>query len=365
MKLRDITSFLESIAPASLQESYDNAGLITGEPDRECRGIITTLDSTVEVIDEAIEKGCNLVVAHHPIVFGGLKKINGKNYVERAIIKAIRNEIAIYAIHTNLDNVMAGVNGKMAQKLGLGETRVLSPRKGMLRKLYTFVPYAQVEEVRNALFAAGAGHIGNYSECSFGTEGVGTFKGLEGTNPFAGKPGERHHEKEWKIELVFPSHLEQPILDALIQAHPYEEVAYDVVVLENTHESIGSGLIGELSAPVSGKEFLEQVKAAFGLKLIRHTSLPAQEIKKVALCGGAGSFLISKALSAGADAYISSDIKYHEFFDADGRLMICDIGHYESEQFTTDLLYDILRQKFPNFAVLKTEVKTNPVHYFV
>jgi hypothetical protein len=257
------------------------------------------------------------------------------------------------------------VNGMMADKLGLINRSILAPKEATLKKLFTFVPLQQVEPVRAALFAAGAGHIGNYNECSFGAEGTGTFKGGEGTNPFVGKPGERHYEKELKIEVIFPAWRQGAIIKALLAAHPYEEVAYDVVNLANTHPGIGAGLLGELPEPVPGTRFLAQVKAAFNLPLIRHTALLNRPIKRVALCGGAGSFLVSKALAAGADIYITADMKYHEFFDANDRLVVADIGHFESEQFTTDLLHTILQEKFPTFAVLKSTVKTNPVHYFV
>jgi dinuclear metal center YbgI/SA1388 family protein len=305
------------------------------------------------------------VVAHHPIIFGGLKKITGRNYVEKTIITAIKNDIAIYAIHTNLDNVIDGVNGMMADKLGLKNRKILSPKEGMLKKLFTFVPVEQVEQVRAALFEAGAGDIGNYNECSFGVEGTGTFKGGEGTNPFVGQPGERHYEKEQKIEVIFPAYLQTALIRALRTAHPYEEVAYDVVDLANTHPGIGSGLVGELPQAMPEAAFLKHLKQAFDLPLIRHTALRGKPVKKVALCGGAGSFLVSKALGVGADVYITGDMKYHEFFDANGRLIIADIGHFESEQFTIDLLAGVLQEKFPTFAVLKTALKTNPVHYFV
>jgi hypothetical protein len=281
------------------------------------------------------------------------------------VITAIKNDIAIYAIHTNLDNVLAGVNGMMAGKLGLVNIRILAPKEATLKKLYTFVPLEQAEQVRAALFAAGAGHIGNYNECSFGVEGTGTFKGGENTNPFVGKPGERHYEKELKVEVIFPSYLQASVVKALLAAHPYEEVAYDVVDLANAHPQIGSGLLGELPEPIPETAFLTLLKQSFNLSLIRHTPLLGRPVKKVALCGGAGSFLVSKALASGADVYVTADMKYHEFFDANDRIVIADIGHFESEQFTIDLLAAILREKFPTFAVLKTTVKTNPVHYFV
>ncbi|OQP64664.1 Nif3-like dinuclear metal center hexameric protein [Niastella vici] len=365
MKIAEIIALLESIAPPSLQESYDNAGLLTGDPGWKCTGALCTLDATEEVVKEAIQRGCNLVVAHHPIIFGGLKKITGRNYVEKTIITAIKNDIAIYAIHTNLDNVITGVNGMMADKLGLVNRKILSPKEATLRKLYTFVPVDQVEQVRAALFEAGGGDIGNYDECSFGVEGTGTFKGGEGTNPFVGQPGERHYEKELKIEVIFPAYLQTALVRALRTAHPYEEVAYDIVNVTNTHPGIGSGLVGELPQPVPETAFLMQIKQAFGLTVIRHTALLGRPVKKVAVSGGAGSFLVSKALAAGADIYITGDMKYHEFFDANGRLIIADIGHFESEQFTIDLLAGVLQEKFPTFAVLKTALKTNPVHYFV
>ncbi|MBC7507331.1 MAG: Nif3-like dinuclear metal center hexameric protein [Ferruginibacter sp.] len=365
MKIQDITSFLETIAPASLQESYDNAGLLTGNPGWDCTGIVTTLDVTEAVVLEAIEKKCNLIVAHHPIIFSGLKKITGKNYVEKTIIAAIKNDIAIYAIHTNLDNVLTGVNGRMADQLGLIHRQILQPKKGVLKKLVTFVPVEQAEEVRNALFVAGAGHVGNYSECSFSVTGEGTFKGEIGTDPFVGKPGQRHTEKELKLEMIFEAWVENKLITTLKAAHPYEEVAYDIFLLDNQYEGIGSGLTGELPEAVTEQEFMQQLKKAFGLTVIKHTPLSGKKVKKIALCGGAGSFLIEAAIAASAQVYITGDVKYHEFFDANGRLVITDIGHFESEQFTIDLLFDILREKFPNFAVLKTGVKTNPVNYFV
>lgn len=365
MKIIEITTFLESNSHPSLQETYDNSGLITGNSSWDCSGIICSLDATEDVIKEAIEKKCNLVVAHHPIIFGSLKKINGKNYVENAIITAIKNDIAIYAIHTNLDNVIHGVSGRMAQMLGLKNITILSAKENTLKKLFTFAPVDKTEQVRNAIFDAGGGHIGNYSECSFNSEGTGTFKAGKGTDPFVGEIGKQHQEKEIKIEVIFPSFLESKIINALKAAHPYEEVAYDVIALTNHNQSVGSGIIGEWTEAVDEKKFLEKLKEVFGLSVIRHTALLNKPVKKVALCGGAGSFLISKALAAGVDAYVTGDIKYHEFFDANNRMIIADIGHYESEQFTIDLLKENLEQKFPTFAVLKTEVKTNPVHYFL
>jgi dinuclear metal center YbgI/SA1388 family protein len=364
MIIQHLIDLLQEIAPPAYQEDYDNAGLITGSGSWNCTGALISLDATEDVVNEAIRKQCNLVISHHPIIFKGLKKLNGKNYVERAVITAIKNDVALYAIHTNLDNIKDGVNGKMADLLGLGRRKILQTRPNTLKKLFTFVPLSSAEEVRNAIFQAGAGRIGNYSECSFNTDGTGTFKASQGADPFVGNIGERHLEAETRLEVIFPAHLENRIISAMRAAHPYEEVAFDVIALSNTHPEIGSGLIGELETPVPEREFLQVLRERFKPPVIRHTALTGRLVKTVALCGGAGSFLVADALAQNADVYITADMKYHEFFDADGRTLIADIGHYESEQFTTDLIYDILHKKFGNFALLKTEVNTNPVKYF-
>lgn len=364
MKIADIIQYLETIAPPALQEDYDNAGLLTGMPFWQCTGAITTLDATEEVILEAKEKNCNLVIAHHPIIFRGLKKINGKNYIEKTVIAAIKNDIAIYAIHTNLDNVLQGVSGKMAELLGLQNVRILSFKNNTLKKLFTFVPVESAGEVRKAIFDAGGGNIGKYSQCSFNMDGTGTFTAKEGADPYIGEVGKPTTTKEMKIEVIFPAYLEGAVVNAMLKAHPYEEVAYDVVALTNFYQYAGSGVVGELPEPVEEKVFLTRLKEVFNLQVVRHTPLTGRQVKKVALCGGAGSFLITTALGAGADFYVTGDVKYHEFFDANGRMVIADIGHFESEQFTIDLLRDVLLQNFPTFAVLKSVVKTNPVNYF-
>jgi dinuclear metal center YbgI/SA1388 family protein len=365
MKISDIVTCLERMAPRAYQESYDNTGLLTGHWDWECKGVMTTLDATAEVILEAVELGCNLVVAHHPIIFKGLKKINGENYVERAVIAALKHDIAIYAIHTNLDNMAnGGVNGRIADMLGMIDRRPLTPMAGTLQKLYCFVPVSHLDVVRAAIFEAGAGNIGDYSECGFITEGTGSFRGREGTNPFVGEPGIRHEEREGRLEVIMPAHICQQVVQAMISAHPYEEVAYDVISLSNSHPRVGSGLIGDLPDGVGEQAFLERIKQVFHVPVVRHTKLSGRPIKRVAVCGGAGSFLISKALSAGVQFYITADVKYHEFFDANDRLVIADIGHFESEQFTVDLLFEVLQEKFRNFAILKSGIMTNPVNYY-
>ncbi|HEY5462396.1 MAG TPA: Nif3-like dinuclear metal center hexameric protein [Hanamia sp.] len=365
MKIKEFIKYLETIAPLSLQESYDNCGLLVGNSETECIGILTTLDATEAIIDEAVNRKCNLIIAHHPIIFRGIKKLNGKNYVERTIISAIKNDIAIYAIHTNLDNVLEGVNKKIAEKLGLINCTTLLPKAGTLQKLVTFSPIKNANTVRDALFAAGAGAIGKYDECSFNLEGSGTFKANEGSHPYVGEIGERHLENEVRIEVVFPSFLQHKIIHSLKTAHPYEEVAYYIQALENRQDNIGSGLIGEFPAKITETQLFNNIRTAFHLSLIKHTPFLNKPVKKIAVCGGAGIFLLPDAIAAGAQVYITSDIKYHEFFDSEGKILLADIGHYESEQFTIELLTELLQQKFPNFAVLKTEVNTNPVNYFI
>ncbi|HEY8398113.1 MAG TPA: Nif3-like dinuclear metal center hexameric protein [Flavihumibacter sp.] len=365
MKIAEITGFLEQLAPPAYQESYDNAGLIAGSPDWTCTGITISLDATLDVILEAAERGHNLVVAHHPIVFSGIKKLNGRNYVEKALIAAIKKDIAIYAIHTNLDNLIDGVNGRIADQLGLKNRRILQPKQHTLKKLAFFVPQAHTEKVLDAVFNAGAGQIGQYSECSFRVNGSGSFRAGDQANPFVGEIGKRHTEPEDRVEIIYPQVLERKVLEALLKNHPYEEVAYDCYPLTNTHPGIGAGLMGELEQERPVKEFLDDLKALFKVPVVRHSPLVKDRIRKVAVCGGAGSFLISSAVHSGADIYITADVKYHEFFDANDQLVIADIGHFETEQYTVDLLYDILAEKFPTFAVFKTGVKTNPVNYHI
>ncbi|MDQ7950077.1 MAG: Nif3-like dinuclear metal center hexameric protein [Pedobacter sp.] len=365
MKLATITSFLESLAPLNYQEDYDNSGLLVGNGEDEITAALVALDCTEQVIDEAIRQQCNLIITHHPIIFKGLKKLNGKNYVERVILKAIRHHIALYAIHTNLDHVAHGVSWKMCHQLGIENPNILSPKTQLLKKLVTFCPLANADAVRDALFAAGAGNIGKYSDCSFNTDGKGTFKGSDETNPYVGEKGVRHQEAETRIETIFKAQDERKVLLALLESHPYEEVAYDIYPLENKLDQVGAGMVGWLPQEMEGADFLRHVKEKMQAKVIRHTELLDRKIKKVAVCGGSGSFLLKDAIASGADAFITADFKYHEFFDADKHLIICDIGHYESEQFTSNLLIDNIQEKFPNFAVRLTEHNTNPINYFI
>jgi dinuclear metal center YbgI/SA1388 family protein len=363
MIIKEVTNYIEELAPLNYAEEFDNVGLLVGTYNTIVSGILVTLDTLEETVEEAIANNCNLIVSFHPIIFEGLKKLNGNSYVERVVLKAIRNNIAIYAPHTALDNSKNGVSAKICEVLGLQNTKILIPKKGIIKKLTTYVPIKHADALRNSLFSANAGSIGNYDNCSFNIEGQGTFKGNENSNPVLGEKGKQHTEKEIKISIVFESKNEASILNALKEHHPYEEVAYEIVTTENVHQNIGMGMMGELSSAMNEKDFLLFVKNTMKTDCIRHSAFINKKIKKVAVLGGSGSFAISNAKKAGADAYLSADFKYHEFFKAENTILLADIGHYESEQFTKNLLVDYLTKKISNFAVILSEKSTNPIYY--
>jgi dinuclear metal center YbgI/SA1388 family protein len=363
VKIKEVIEYLEKMAPKAYQESYDNSGLIIGDSGAEVTGVLITLDCIEEVVEEALNAKCNLIVAHHPILFKGLKKLTGSNYVERTLLKAITNGIAIYAIHTNLDNVHAGVNRKIAEKVGLKNLKILAPRENVLSKLVTFVPTDQTGTVLDALHRAGAGQIGNYQNCSFQVLGTGSFKPNDNANPAIGTRNQQEFVDETRVEVIFPTHIEKQLIGALKAAHPYEEVAYYVTALSNQSQEVGSGMIGELQQEAEPMDFLMGLKKSMDLKMIRYTRLVNQPVKKVAVCGGSGSFLLKNAIAAGAQVFITADFKYHEFFDAEGRIIVADIGHYESEAFTGELLKEVLTKKFHTFAINFSSTVTNPISY--
>lgn len=364
MKLKEITDFLEQNYPLALQESYDNSGLILGDKNMEITGAIVCLDSIEAVVDEAIQKNCNLIIAHHPIIFKGLKKLTNSNYIERVVTKCIKNDIALYAIHTNLDNHFEGVNKEIANRIGLKNVRILQPIQGNLSKLTVFAPKDALANLDEAIFKAGGGQIGNYSECHFRTEGVGTFKGNENSNPQIGTQNIRESVDEFRVEYLVSNYNLRTVLNAMYAAHPYEEVAYEIYPIQNSNQFEGAGMIGELENELDEIEFLTQLKKTFNCGAIRHTKLFGKKIKTVALCGGSGSFLLSKAVQQKADIFITGDFKYHEFFDAENNIIIADIGHFESEQFTSNLLAEKIKENFTNFAIHLTEHNTNPINYF-
>lgn len=363
MKLKELTSYIESVVPLAYQENYDNAGLIVGNPEMELTGTLLTVDVTEEVVDEAIQNQLNLILAHHPIIFSGLKKITGKNYIERIVIKAIKNDIAIYAAHTNLDSIWGGVSHKIADKLELKNQKILEPLSNHLLKLVYFVPIDQAEKTKNAVFEVGAGQIGDYDHVSFNSEGKGMFRAGENANPYVGEKGKIHIEPEVRIEIIFPKHIKNKVVRELIKAHPYEEVAYDLYPLDNSFDKAGYGVIGDLTREMDELNFLNKLKEIFSAQCVRHTKLLDKPVKRVAVCGGSGSFLLKNAIREKADVFVSGDFKYHQFFDADGQIVIADIGHFETEQITKELFYELLIKKFPKFAVRLTEINSNPINY--
>ncbi len=363
MKAGELCSYLDTAVPLSLQESYDNSGLQVGRPGKEINAALLTLDVTEEVLGEAVSKGCDIIISHHPVIFNGLKKLAWNTPAERIIARAIKDDIAIYSSHTNLDMLSNGVSGKMAERLGLSDMKILQPLKGRLIKLVTFVPDDHLDRVRDAVFSAGAGSIGNYDRCGFVASGTGSFRAGEGTNPFAGERGQMHFENESRFETVLFAHFRDQVVKALLEAHPYEEVAYDLYPLENDNIDLGLGCYGYLQDALSERDFLELVAGRLESGGLRYSNLNGKMIRKVAVCGGSGSSLLRDAVACRADAFVTGDIKYHTWFDADNSILLADCGHFESEKFSTEVLHDLIIKKFPTFALRFSETNTNPINY--
>lgn len=363
--LGSIVDVLESVAPLAFQESYDNSGLITGNRQQKVSAVLLCVDITTETLDEAIEKNCQLIISHHPPVFTALKKFSGSSPSEQIIVKAIENRIAIYSMHTNLDNYLHGMNAILCRKLGLRPLEILQPKEDMLCKLVTFCPTEHASNVREALFEAGAGHIGNYDSCSFNLQGEGTFRGNENTHPFVGQKGHLHTEPETRIETIFPSHLQKNVICALLTSHPYEEVAYDIYPLKNAFQQVGAGCLAQFDSPLSEEEFLKHIQKSLHIPVLRHSPLKGKPIQKVAICSGSGGFLLPMVLARKVDAYITSDLKYHDFQQAYQQVLLIDAGHYETEQFATEIVGDLLKEKFSNFALLFSTRSPLFVQYFI
>ena len=364
MKLKDLCSYLDSGVPLSFQEGYDNSGLQVGLPEREISSALVTLDVTEEVMNEAVAGKIDVIISHHPLIFNGIMSLAGKSYTERILYEAVKNDIAVYSAHTNLDAFSNGVSRKMSEKIGLEEIRVLSPSGNKLLKLVTYIPESHIEAVRDKLFESGAGVIGNYDNCGFTISGTGSFRANEMAKPFTGEKGKIHFEKEIRFETILFSHLKEKVIKALLNAHPYEEVAYDLYALENKNAEIGLGCVGKFHNPVSENEFLKLVCSVFNAKGIRYSKLTGKSVRKVALCGGSGASLINLAISSEADVFLTSDIKYHDFFKAENKILLVDTGHFESEKFSGEILKDLIIKKFPKFAVRFSETDTNPINYF-
>ena len=363
MKIKDICSYIEEFAPVSYQETWDNCGLLVGNPNQTVGKVLLTVDVTEAVVNEAVEVQAQMIISHHPLILSGVRQLTGSTDAQRAIALAIRNDIAIYAAHTNMDAAPGGVSYRMAEKIGLTNLQALSPQGAGLQKLVTYIPASHFEQVRQAIFETGAGHIGNYDLCGYSVEGKGTFRALDGAHPFAGQHKTLHTEPEIRFETVFPSRLNRQIIAALMVSHPYEEPAFDIYALQNTDTRVGLGVTGMLPAPMSELHFLNMLKEIFCAPVIRHTNLSNKEVQRVALCGGSGSSLLANAIRSKADAFVTADFKYHQFADAEQNILVADIGHFESEQFVKEIFYDILVKKNPNFAVHFSKIKTNPINY--
>lgn len=363
MTVNDIIAEIESLAPIAYQESFDNTGLTVGEPNQQVSAVLICFDVTEKIIDEAIERNADLIISHHPVIFKGIKQLNGKTPTERIVTKAIKHNIALYAAHTNLDNAWCGINARLSDKIGLINQQVLIPKKDALLKLVTFVPTAHADNVRSALFTAKAGEIGNYDCCSYSTTGYGTFRAGDNTNPFVGEKGQIHNEQEVRVETIVKRHLLSKTINALLQSHPYEEVAYDIYPLNNILPNVGLGRVGNLPQPIPIIDFLKQLKQLFSVTHLRYSEPNIKHVSRVAVCGGSGSEFINDAIRAKADVYITGDCKYHQFIDAAPDILLIDIGHYESEYFATEIFYELLSKKFPNFAVYLAKNSLNPINY--
>ncbi|MDR3129421.1 MAG: Nif3-like dinuclear metal center hexameric protein [Tannerellaceae bacterium] len=363
VSIREVLDVLEEFAPLALQESFDNTGIQVGEIGQEVKGVLLCVDVTEDVMDEALVKGCNLVIAHHPLLFKPVKSLRGTTYVERCVMKACKYDMVIYAAHTNLDNLRKGINGWLGKRIGLDNVHILSPKREGLVKVVTFVPSGHVQKVQDALFATGAGCVGNYDRCSFRHEGLGSFRAQEGAHPFLGKVGKEHVEREERIETVVPVHLQEKILQAVYAAHPYEEPVTDLYPLNNAWEEVGSGIWGDLSAEEDEREFLLRVKELFKIRCIKHSTLRGKPVRRVAVCGGSGAFLIKEAIACGADVLLTGEARYNDYHDVQNRLLLAVTGHYESEACTKDIFRTLLSEKFPTFALHLSEADVNPVKY--
>ena len=364
MTIAEIISAIEVFAPLALQEDYDNCGLQVGDKMTECTGALLCVDATPVIVDEALTRGCNLIISHHPLIFKGLKRLTGASLVEQTVMKALQCGVAIYSLHTAIDNATNGVSWEMARLLNLEDVKVLEPQQGKLLKLSTMVPSAHCEAVKNALFEAGAGKIGDYDCCSFSVEGKGSFRAQSGANPFVGTHGEIHHEPETRIDVILPRWIKGGVEKALLQVHPYEEPAYEFVAIENTSKLTGAGVVGRMKTPITLSAFVEKVKKAFGSPIVRTNADDASvEVSVVAMCGGSGSFLVRNAIGTGAQVFLTADTKYHDFVDYKNKINIIDIGHFESEQCTKNIFYRVIQEKFPNFALYYSDIEKNPINY--
>ncbi|WP_371370673.1 Nif3-like dinuclear metal center hexameric protein [Sporomusa aerivorans] len=346
VKCRDIIAEVEQLAPKHFAESWDNVGLLIGRPDQDIHKVLVTLDVDTAVVEEAIAVQADMIVAHHPLLFKGLTRIRTDSPQGNMLASLIKKDVAVYAAHTNLDSAPGGVNDVLARKLNLRNVVPLTTvYQEKLHKLVVFVPVSHVETVRAAMTAAGAGHIGNYSHCTFQTQGVGTFLPLAGTSPYIGEQNKLEYVEEYRLETIIPLSIRSQVVSAMLAAHPYEEVAYDDYLLQNTGPGSGLGRVGELSQPLTLADFINQIKSALCIQSLKAAGPTKTFIQKVAVCGGSGASLIKNAITAGADVLVTGDVKYHEAQEAIAAgLNIIDAGHFATEQPVVECLVEYLNQ---------------------
>ena len=363
MIVKEVINYLDEFSPFCYAEEFDNVGLIIGDYTQKVNGILVTLDSTESVIDEAIKSKCNLIISFHPIIFNDIKSITTNTYVERVIHKSIKNNISIIAIHTSLDNSIKGVNSAICKKLDIKNYKILIPKERTIKKLTTYIPSENVAKLKSEIFKIGGGSLGKYDNCSFSYKGLGSFKGNKKSNPKIGNKLTYTEIEEVCVNITFLKHLEKEVVKALKENHPYEEIAYEINTLENSNQNIGMGMIGELASSMDENKFLSFLKKKMKSKLIKHSKKIGKKIAKIAVLGGSGSFAIENAINSGADAFVTSDLKYHDYFKAENKILLVDIGHYESEQYTKNLIFNFLTKKIPNFAIVLSKTNTNPIMY--
>ena len=364
MKIKEVIQFLEQKFPLHWQEDFDNCGVQCGDKERELTGIVVCFDMSEAVIDEALAQGSNMVISHHPIIYKhGLKKIEPTNRVGKIIYKALENKILLYSMHTNIDSGKAGGNVLFAKKLELQNLSVLVPKENQFCKLVVFVPAENSALLKEAMFKIGCGNIGNYSHCSYSCEGIGSFKPLTGVNPHIGKHNRLERVDEERIEMIFPKNIKRQVIETLYGHHPYEEPAFDIITLENQNREVGLGRIGLLPTSMLAKDFILYIKEKLNLDFVKFSGNRDAEIKKVAVCGGGGASFISEALTAGVNAYITGDLKYHDFFIPENKMLLIDIGHFEGEHFIREIITSLLQENFNTFATHFTEVEIPVIHH--
>lgn len=365
-KIKEVLQAMDAICSESIQESWDNSGLQWGDDSETVKGVIVSLDVTMDVINEAIDCGCNLIIAHHPLIFGPLKQVrkNGTE-VERLAYHCIQNSIAVYAAHTNWDKVAQGVSWVMAKRIGLLNEEILQPEKDGLCNLKVMGTPRDIAEIRKAWFNAGIGNVGEYSNCSFTTDGWGTFEPSESANPSVGEKNKTEFLRENAIEILCTKKDVSKALAIATETSSYETIAHSIIPLKNTNDTLGFGCIGELKEALSLSDFLALCKEKYACKVVRYNpSEKIKNIKTVAVCGGSAIDFLPTAIARKADAYITADVKYHQFMLADDALTLVDVGHYESEIWAMEYLTHLISEKFHNFAIRLTTINTNSVRYF-